>query len=113
MLMTNPDFLRGPWVAVLADPLGFVYDSPQDARENADDPTDDFRIRIVRDSALPNDRSGDRLRLPSSYHEGDIAHDLYDVWLVDADEESVGAEARRAQAQAMAAGLNAAGQVTA
>ncbi|MFC7276250.1 hypothetical protein ACFQS1_19835 [Paractinoplanes rhizophilus] len=46
--------------------------------------------------------------LPGSYQSGDVAYELDDVWLVDPDDPSVGAEARFIQAKAMAAGLNAA-----
>lgn len=101
--------LQGPWTAVLTDLTGFVYTSVADARDNVEDPDEQVSIAIVRGSALPDDRSGCRLRLPGSYHSGDMAYEMDDVYLDDPDDESVGAEARYAQAQAMAAGLNAAG----
>jgi len=103
------DHLQGPWTAVLADRSGFVYESVEDARENIDDPDDEVTITVVRGTALPDDRSGCRLRLPGSLHCGDQAYALDDVYLNDPDDPSVGADARYAQAQAMAAGLNAAG----
>jgi hypothetical protein len=104
----SAEHLRGPWQAFIADRDGFVYDSVADALENIDDPDDEIRITVVRGSARPNDRSGDRLRLPGSSFCGDKAYELDDVYLAD-DDESVSATARFAQALAMAAGLNAAG----
>ena len=99
--------LSGPWSAYIAEDDGFVYDSIDDVRENAEDPEGEFTIVIVRGSALPDDRSGIRLRLPGSCMVGDTAHEMDDVYL-DEEDASVGLEARWAQAQAMAAGLNAA-----
>lgn len=109
--MTDPDqvkrhALQGPWQAVLADSYGFVYESVADAQENADDPDDEFTITVVRGGALPHNDSGCRPRLPGSYHSGDKAYELDDVYLDDPDDPSIAAEARFAQAQAMAAGLN-------
>lgn len=103
------DALRGPWLAVLADRWGFVYDSVADAAENTEDPDEEHRVTIVRGTAMPNDRSGCRLRLPGTYRCGDVAFELNDVYLDGEGDESTGAAARLAQAQAMAAGLNAAG----
>lgn len=108
--------LRGPWVAVLADGDGFVYDSVDDARENAEDPEDQFTVTVVRGSAAPSDRDGTtgiNLRLPGTFMAGDVAYVLDDVYLDDPDDPSVGADARLAQALAMAAGLNAAASVDA
>jgi hypothetical protein len=101
--------LAGPWQAVLAESDGFVYDSVADALENAEDPEGEFTVTVVRGSAMPNDRSGCRLRLPGSFLSGDKAYELDDVYLDGDGDESVSAVARFAQAQAMAAGLNAAG----
>jgi hypothetical protein len=103
------EHLRGPWSAFLADRHGFVYESMDDARENVEDPYEEVTITVVRGTAMPNDRSGCRLRLPGSHHCGDKAYELDDVYLDDPDDPSVGAEARFEQAKAMAAGLNAAG----
>jgi hypothetical protein len=103
------EHLRGPWLATLSDRAGFVYDSVADARGNADDPDDEFSVSIVRGTAMPDDRSGCRLRMPGSYSAGDQIFDLDDLYLDDDGDESVTAGARFAQAQAMAAGLNAAG----
>jgi hypothetical protein len=100
--------LRGPWVAVLADRWGFVYESVADARENTEDPDEEHKVTIVRGSALPNDRSGCRPRLPGSNLCGDRVFELDDVYLDGDGDDSTGAEARYAQAVAMAAGLNAA-----
>jgi hypothetical protein len=100
--------LAGPWLAVLADRWGYVYDSVDDARANVEDPDDEVKVTVVRGTAVPNDRDGLRLRLPGSCHSGDVAYELDDVYLDDPDDPSIGAEVRLEQAQAMAAGLNAA-----
>jgi hypothetical protein len=110
-MSTQPnENLTGPWVAVLADTYGFVYESVADARENADHAAGrEFGVSVRRGTAAVIEPAGDRGRLPGSYHSGDLAYELDDVWLDDADDQSIGADARFAQAQAMAAGLNAAG----
>lgn len=102
--------LRGPWVAVLADDDGDVYATFDDAvTELGPDWSTEMTIRVVRGTALPTEGLTDEaLRLPGSYSTGDVVLDLDDVWLVDPDDDSIGAEARYLQAQAMAAGLNAA-----
>lgn len=100
--------LRGPWIAVLAENDGFVYPSVADAIESLGE-DEEVEIAVVRGTAMPNDRDGTTgvlLRRPGSCHCGDIAYEI-ECYLVD-DDESVGAAARYAQAQAMAAGLNAA-----
>lgn len=104
------DHLRGPWVAVLSDISGFVFPTVTDAIESIGE-EEEVEIAVVRGSALPNDRngtSGTLLRRPGSFSAGDLAYEI-ECYLVDPDDESLGAEARWAQAQAMAAGLNAAG----
>lgn len=100
------DYLGGPWLAVLSDQSGFVYESVADAHENGDDPGEEFSVSIRRGSALPNNRSGDRLRLPGSFLSGDQIFDLDDLYLDDNGDMSVSAEARYEQAKAMADGLN-------
>ncbi len=103
--------LRGPWRAILADQIGFVYEDVADAVANADDPDGElFSVSVVRASALPNDRSGCRLRLPGTIRSGDRVFDLDDLYLVDEGDGSVAAGARLTQAKAMAAGLNRAWQ---
>lgn len=107
--MTPEDPLRGPWQAVIADRWGFVYTSVEDARDNVEDPEAELTIAVVRGTAAPDDRGGTtgcRLRMPGSWLTGDMAYELDDVYL-DHD-PSIAAAARWAQAQAMAAGLNAA-----
>lgn len=109
---TTTAALTGPWLAVVADRYGFVYDSVADAKDSAED--DEVKISVVRGTAMPNDRNGTTgvlLRLPGSHDSGDVAYELDDVYLDDED-ESVAADARYAQAQAMAAGLNAAAEAT-
>lgn len=110
--MTDPNHLRGPWTAFLADSYGFVYESADDLRENAEDPeNDEFEVSVRRGTAAAIYPAGDRPRLPGSYQSGDVAYELNDVWLDDED-ESVSVRARYAQAQAMAAGLNAASGIS-
>lgn len=106
---THTDAIRGLWVAVLADRHGFVYDSVADAYENSG-PEEEHRIAVVRGTAMPNNRSGDRPRMPGTTRSGDTVFELDDVYLDGDGDESTGAVARLAQAQAMAAGLNAAAQ---
>lgn len=104
--------LAGPWLAVLADRDGFVYDSFADAVEQLGEEHDEeMTVSVVRGTAMPSEKlDGDDIpRMTGSYSCGDVAHTFDDVWLVDPDDATIGAEARLTQAQAMAAGLNAAG----
>jgi hypothetical protein len=102
------EHLRGPWVAVLTDRSGFVYESVAVAVEDlGEDYDEEVEISVRRGSAAPADRFGN-LRTPGSYSTGDLAYET-EAYLVDPGDASVGAEARYVQAQAMAAGLNAAG----
>jgi hypothetical protein len=101
--------MGGPWLPVLADDDGFVYPTVKDAVEALGE-GEEVRISVVRGTATPTDRNGTTgvlLRLPGSYHAGDVACDV-EAFLVDPDDESTGAHARYEQAKAMAAGLNAA-----
>lgn len=88
------------WVAVLyAD--GYAWDSFAEAVEVLGEEHDSLvHIEVVRGTALPVER-----QMPSSYDTGDVAHE-HQCWLVDPDDETVGAAVRFAQAQAMAMGLN-------
>jgi hypothetical protein len=100
--MTNPH-LSGPWIAVISHGPD-AYDSIRTARiELGDDGEVDISVR--RRSAAPDDDGW----LPGSYQSGDVAYELENVYLDGEGDAAVGAEARWAQAQAMAAGLNAAG----
>jgi hypothetical protein len=99
--------LAGPWRAVLADLNGDVYASVAAAPEGVEDQDEPVTISVVRGTALPVDRGGD-LCAPGTYHSGDVAYELDGVDLED-DDPSVGADARFIQAEAMSAGLNAAG----
>lgn len=100
--MTNSDYLRGPWTAVISN-AGDAYDSVRTALiELGMDGEVDISVR--RGTAAPDDGY-----LPGSYASGDVAYELNDVYLSADGDASVAAEARFAQAQAMAAGLNAAG----
>ncbi|GIM88854.1 hypothetical protein [Paractinoplanes toevensis] len=105
--MTNPDFLRGPWLAVLADQYGYVFSSFDVAREETDD-AEEFRVSIVRGTAAPSE-DDDTLRLPGTFQSGDQIFELDGLYLDGDGDTSTSAEARFAQAQAMATGLNAAG----
>lgn len=101
-------------MALLAARDGWVFESFEAAlAELGEDHDEEMTIRVARGTALPAelvDPEHDVPRLPGSYSCGDVAIDLDDVWLVDPDDASIGAEARYIQAQAMAAGLNAADQ---
>lgn len=102
------EHLRGPWKAVLATTDGFVYPSVAEAIETLGE-EEEVQISVVRGSAAPNDRNGTTgvlHRLPGTVHAGDVAYEV-DAYLVDPDDESLGAHARYEQAKAMAAGLNA------
>lgn len=92
------------WIPVMANAHGFTYATAAEARES--DETD-VTISIVRGSAAPI--GGGRLgRLPGTYRSGDIAHE-WDVELDHGtDDDPISLETRWEQAQAMAAGLNAA-----
>lgn len=96
--------LDGPWLAYLSDADGFVIASPVDADNDGAEP-EDLRIQVVRRSALPAEDVGD-LRMPGTWASPDriVEWDDFDDW----DE----VKARWVQAQAMAAGLNAAATET-
>lgn len=109
-MTNNTDYLRGPWHVVLADRDGFVYDSLTDLIQDHAD-ADEVSISIRRGTALPvadadvdqgDDDDMDNTRLPGSYKADDLI-EIFDDYVEE------GAEMRWAQAQAMAAGLNAAG----
>lgn len=95
------EHLRGPWMAVLSDTDGTVYPTVAAAIENLGE-EEEVEIAVVRGTAAPTD--GER---PGRHACGDAAYEI-ECYLIDPDDPSVGAEARYAQAQAMAAGLNAA-----
>lgn len=99
--------MAGPWLPVLADNDGFAYPTVQQAIEDLSE-EEEVRILVVRDTAVPTDRSGTTgvlLRLPGTYNGGDVAYEI-GAYLVDPDDVSLGAHARYEQAKAMAAGLN-------
>ncbi len=104
---TNLALTGGPWHAFIADPDGFVYTSIDDLRENAEDPDDQFSVVIVKGSAMPDDRSGCRDRLPGSYTCADQALHTDDLYLGDDVDDSESVTLTWARAQAMCAGLNA------
>ncbi|MEU8158157.1 hypothetical protein AB0B94_31265 [Micromonospora sp. NPDC048986] len=100
------EHLRGPWRAIVADDHGFILDSLDDL--NGDD---EVKISIRRGSALPtagDDSDDDDERLPGSCSSGDLI-ELWDHLYVEDGDPSTDAPARWVQAQAMADGLNAAG----
>jgi hypothetical protein len=101
------EHLRGTGVAVLADDDGSVYSSVEDAIESLGE-DGEVQISVVRGSAAPDNRSG----LPETFRVGDVASDV-EAYLVDPDDQTVGAVARFEQAKAMAAGLNAAAEAAA
>lgn len=107
--METTDHLRGPWRAVLANRDGFVWRTYADAVENLAD-AEEMTISVVRGTALPvEDEEGGEARGAGTYDAGDLIFEI-DAYLVDPDDDSCGAEARYAQAQAMADGLNAAAE---
>jgi hypothetical protein len=97
-----------PWVAVLADLDGTVYPTVEEAIKHLGE-DGEVQISVVRGTAAPTGHDGGLLSMPGSWHLGDVACDT-DAYLVDPDDESIGARARYEQAKAMAAGLNAAGE---
>ncbi len=102
--MTTSDHPRGPWQAVLSY-RGESYPDMRTARIELDR-RGEVDISVRRGTALPHE--DDDGYLPDGYNSGDVAYQLDGVYFSDGD-PSTDAEARWAQAQAMAAGLNAAG----
>jgi transcriptional regulator with XRE-family HTH domain len=88
----------GRWVAVLSDNLGFVYDDAEDASDGV------TNVSVVRGTAAPVDK-GRGLRMPGSYHSGDVLYRLDDLDMDDED-DTTSLVARWEQAQAVAALLN-------
>lgn len=91
--------LRGPWRAILAQTGDVVPDDELGAL----DASDEVDISIRRGSALPDDEG----RLPGTCYSADVIELWEDLYVEDGD-PGTSADARWAQAQAMAAGLNAA-----
>lgn len=102
--METTDHLRGPWQAVLADNYGYAMDGLDGLN-----PDDEVSISIRRGSALPVFRDDDEPRLPGTCKSGDVI-ELWNHLYVEDGDPSTDAPARWAQAQAMAAGLNAAAE---
>src|SRR5688500_9889415 len=104
--MSIPDHLQGLWTAYLVDEDGFAYRSTQAAER--DDDSRWFQVAILRRSALPV-RAGAGRRIPADIVTGDL------IWIAEEElplhsedvYERAGTHLERAQA--MAAGLNAAG----
>lgn len=92
------DTLRGPWHAVLTTDDGFVIDNLDGLN-----PDDEVSISIRRGTSLP-DEDG---HAPGGGFSGDMI-ELWEHLYVEDGDPSTDAPARWAQAQAMAAGLNAA-----
>lgn len=104
--MTDNQNTSSPWVAYLASLDGFVYQSVDDAADDLGN-EEEVRIGVARGSAAPKERDGG-LRLPGTYRAGDQAFE-FETYTDDGyGDESQSAATRYAQAQAMAAGLNAA-----
>ncbi|MFG2046182.1 hypothetical protein ACGFIW_01960 [Micromonospora sp. NPDC048935] len=101
---SDPNMLRGPWVAYLADSDGFVYESVADVIADLGD-EEEVRIGVVRGSAAPTERDGG-LRLPGTNKVGDRAFEV-EVYVDGEGDNADSAVTRYAQALAMAAGLNA------
>lgn len=107
--------LRGPWQAVLLDSYGYVL-STDEFQEDGTDP-DEVRIVIVRGTAAPVPDGGDTasLRMPGTYSGGDLLVEFEGSDFEGETEEEAmrSVLSRLVQAQAMAAGLNAAAQAVA
>ncbi|MBM0235913.1 hypothetical protein JNW88_00225 [Micromonospora sp. ATA32] len=95
--------VNGPWVAYLADPSGFVYQSVDDAMDDLGG-DEEVRIGVARRTAAPKERDGG-LRLPGTTTCGDEAYEI-ECYLDGDGNPAESAAARYAQAQAMALGLN-------
>ncbi|MEV2239465.1 hypothetical protein [Micromonospora sp. NPDC049891] len=108
--MTNQTSNNSPWIAYLASPDGWVYQSAEDAAEDLG-PEEEVRIGVARGTAAPTERDGG-LRLPGTYQSGDQVFE-FETYIDGEGDESQSAAVRFAQAQAMAAGLNAAAAVPA
>jgi hypothetical protein len=93
------DALRGPWKAVMSS-HGDIVNLPELA------PDDEVDISIRRATALPVKEDDDTC-LPGTCNSGDLIR-LWENLYVEEVDPSTDAAARWAQAQAMAAGLNAA-----
>jgi len=104
MTAPNAEHLRGPWKAVLSL-HGEVIGGDDPFAELI--PSDEVDISIRRGTALPD--KDDEDSLPRTCRSGDVI-DLWDDLYVEDGDPSTDAAARWAQAQAMAAGLNAAVQ---
>lgn len=89
---TPAEALRGPWFAVLSDNYGELYESIEDFGEG-----DSVEIAVVRGTAAPTGS-----RRPGSYRNIDVLYELEDL-----DDEPQEIADRWAQAQAVAAALNA------
>lgn len=101
----NQEHLTGPWQAVVSN-CGESYPDIRIAMvELGAEGSVDISVR--RGTALPH--QDDDGYLPGSYISGDMAYELEGVYFSDGD-PSTDAEARWVQAQAMAAGLNAASE---
>lgn len=99
--------LAGPWSALISH-RGESYDSIRTALIELGE-RGEVDISVRRGTALPHE--DDDGYLPGTYATGDVAYELDFVPLTPDDDPATSAEARFVQAQAMAAGLNAAGQV--
>lgn len=93
--------LAGPWQTIISAG-GDQYTDLDTARLELGD-EGEITISICRDSALPEDAV-----MPGSYLTSDVAYTVDDVYLGD-DDGDLSAEAELARAEAMCAGLNAAG----
>jgi hypothetical protein len=94
------DALRGPWQAILSTGADLI--------DLADlEPADEVDISIRRGTALPVKDDDGCEYLPGTCNSGDVIRLWDDLYVEDGD-PSTDAPARWVQAQAMAAGLNAA-----
>jgi len=105
-MSNNDSSSNSPWVAYLASVDGWVYQSAEDAAEDLGS-DGEVRIGVARGTCAPIEDDGG-LRLPDgTYMAGDQVFEL-EMYIDGEGNEDESAAVRFAQAQAMAAGLNAA-----
>ncbi|MEV1013720.1 hypothetical protein AB0I89_23505 [Micromonospora sp. NPDC049801] len=104
--MNNDESSNNPWVAYLASADGWVYQSAEDAAEDLGSDAE-VRVGVARGTCAPVEDDG-ALRLQGgTYLAGDQVFEL-ELYIDGEGNEAESAATRYAQAQAMAAGLNAA-----
>lgn len=106
------DVLAGPWRAIITGRLGFVVTDEQlrewmDDEDTLDEDLAPVEVSVVRRTALPQPAPVDAERAPTNWGVDDV---LYDVDLTGLSYDEIPGHWERAQA--VAAALNAADEVT-